>query len=351
VHVRPARLRFAAGVCVLAVGTTALTLLARVAGTPFWGTSYAVPLAAVASAGLMTWVHLRLDEGWVRWRQAVAALVLGALAWPALLAGAALASAAAPGTRATWALAVAGGVGHLPLIAAFALLPLLAVRYLGRGIGRWPLVLVASLGIAAVTGFVLFFADFAPLEADALLEWGPGEQVGSALNLAFLSTVLLGPAASLLAAVRATGEATRRLAAVALASLAGAALVMLCGAVVEDGSAAVVVVAMYAALALVVVGGSHALTLPDRPRPAAAREGVARVGPLTARESEVLGLLAEGLSNAGIAERLVISERTVDAHLRSVFTKLELPDGPLENRRVHAVLAWRGDLGERADAG
>ena len=40
-----------------------------------------------------------------------------------------------------------------------------------------------------------------------------------------------------------------------------------------------------------------------------------------------------------------------DAHLRSVFAKLDLPDGPLENRRVHAVLVWRGDLGERADAG
>lgn len=338
-------------VAVLAVGVVALTQLARLAGTPFWATSYVVPLAAAVSAGVMVWVHLRLDEGWVRWRQAVAALVLGALAWPALLAGASLASALVPDTRAAWALAVAGGVGHLPLIAAFALLPLLAVSYLGRGLGRWPLVVVVSLLLAAVTGFVLFFGDFAPLAADALVESAPGERVGSALNLAFLSTVLLGPVVSLTAAVRATGEATRRLASVALASLGGTALVMLCGAVLSDGSAVVVVVAMYAALALVVVGGSYALTLPEPSPPTSEPSGASALRPLTARESEVLGLLAEGLSNAGIAERLVISERTVDAHLRSVFAKLDLPDGPLENRRVHAVLVWRGDLGERADAG
>lgn len=61
---------------------------------------------------------------------------------------------------------------------------------------------------------------------------------------------------------------------------------------------------------------------------------------LTPREREVLGLLAEGLSNSGIAARLVLSERTVDAHLRSVFSKLALPDSTHANRRVHAVLAW-----------
>jgi DNA-binding CsgD family transcriptional regulator len=349
--VHPTRARFAVCVALLAVGATALTAYARAEGTPFWGTSYVVPLAAAAAAAAMTWVHLRLDEGWVRWRQAVATLALGALAWPALLAGAALASALAPGSGAAWALAVAAGVGHLPLIAAFSLLPLLAVRYLGRGLARWPLVLVVVLGLAAMVGFALFFDDFAPLEAEALVDWGPGERIGMALNLAFLTTVLLGPGVSLAAAIRATGEATRRLAAVALASLTGAALVMLCGAVVTDRWAALVIVAMYAALTLVVVGGSRALTLPEPAETTSASGDATRLGPLTARESEVLGLLAEGLSNAGIAARLVLSERTVDAHLRSVFAKLALPEGPLENRRVHAVLAWRADLGERADAG
>jgi DNA-binding CsgD family transcriptional regulator len=61
---------------------------------------------------------------------------------------------------------------------------------------------------------------------------------------------------------------------------------------------------------------------------------------LTRRENEVLELLASGASNAGIAAQLVVSERTVDAHLRAVFGKLELPQGPETNRRVQAARRW-----------
>lgn len=288
--------------------------------------------------------YLRLDPGWITWRHAVGAVALVSLAYPGLWAGAALASDQAPRSRVAWAFAVLGGLGHLPLLAAFSLLPLLAVRYLGRGTSRLAAGLVISLGAAAAVSFVLFFDDFEPLAASALVAWGPGEVLGMALNLAFLATVLLGPGVSLVAAVRASGEASRRLALVALSSLAGTALVMLCGALPMAGTV-LLFCGMYAALALVAVGSSRALTLPEHhdPQPP-------RLAQLTPRESEVLGLLAEGLSNAGIAARLVVSERTVDAHLRSVFTKLDLPEGPWENRRVHAVLAWRDGLGERADA-
>jgi DNA-binding NarL/FixJ family response regulator len=68
-----------------------------------------------------------------------------------------------------------------------------------------------------------------------------------------------------------------------------------------------------------------------------------RDGPLdelTAREREVLGLMAEGRSNQGIAERLVVTERAVEKHVTSIFSKLRLPPATADHRRVLAVLAY-----------
>jgi DNA-binding NarL/FixJ family response regulator len=55
-------------------------------------------------------------------------------------------------------------------------------------------------------------------------------------------------------------------------------------------------------------------------------------------EREVLELMAEGLTNAGIAKRLYLSERTVEAHVRHVLMKLNLPETEDDHRRVLAVL-------------
>ncbi|HEV8275840.1 MAG TPA: response regulator transcription factor [Streptosporangiaceae bacterium] len=61
---------------------------------------------------------------------------------------------------------------------------------------------------------------------------------------------------------------------------------------------------------------------------------------LTDREREVLALMAEGRSNAGIASRLCITEGTVEKHIRSILTRMRLPETEDDHRRVLAVLAY-----------
>jgi DNA-binding NarL/FixJ family response regulator len=71
---------------------------------------------------------------------------------------------------------------------------------------------------------------------------------------------------------------------------------------------------------------------------------------LSEREREVLSLMAEGLTNSGIAERLVLTERTVEGHVRSVLTKLDLPAGQDAHRRVLAVILYlRAGGGRKTD--
>lgn len=64
------------------------------------------------------------------------------------------------------------------------------------------------------------------------------------------------------------------------------------------------------------------------------------LAPLSPREREVLGLMAEGRSNSGIAEHLVVTERAVEKHVTSIFTKLNLTPAAEDHRRVLAVLTY-----------
>jgi DNA-binding NarL/FixJ family response regulator len=66
------------------------------------------------------------------------------------------------------------------------------------------------------------------------------------------------------------------------------------------------------------------------------------LGALTAREHDVLALMAEGRSNSAIAGRLAISERAVEKHISNIFSKLGLPPSDSDHRRVLAVLAYLG---------
>ena len=68
----------------------------------------------------------------------------------------------------------------------------------------------------------------------------------------------------------------------------------------------------------------------------------AQLAVLTPREREVLAVMAEGRSNAAIAERLVITDKAVSKHINRILTKLDLPPSDDDHRRVLAVLAYLG---------
>jgi DNA-binding NarL/FixJ family response regulator len=84
----------------------------------------------------------------------------------------------------------------------------------------------------------------------------------------------------------------------------------------------------------VVVDPALVTQLLDRPRPAEPLDD------LTPREREVLALMAEGLTDRGIAARLFVTPKTVETHIRHIFAKLSLPETALDNKRVRAVLTY-----------
>jgi serine/threonine-protein kinase len=84
----------------------------------------------------------------------------------------------------------------------------------------------------------------------------------------------------------------------------------------------------------VVVDPELVARLVDRPRQSSPLDE------LTAREREVLALMAEGLTDRGIGERLFVAPKTVETHIRHIFAKLCLPESAADNKRVQAVLTY-----------
>jgi DNA-binding NarL/FixJ family response regulator len=84
----------------------------------------------------------------------------------------------------------------------------------------------------------------------------------------------------------------------------------------------------------VVVDPDLVTRLVGRPRPSSPLDE------LTPREQEVLALMAAGLTDRGIGERLFVTPKTVETHIRHIFSKLRLPETTADNKRVHAVLTY-----------
>ena len=91
-----------------------------------------------------------------------------------------------------------------------------------------------------------------------------------------------------------------------------------------------------------VAGGGTAMDPEVIARLLARNSGDGAISALSPREREVLALMAEGRSNAAIAQRLFVTERAVAKHTASIFLKLGLQPSDDDNRRVLAVLAYLG---------
>lgn len=237
---------------------------------------------------------------------------------------------------------VVGDLVTVVAIAALLLLPVTLTRAAvgSRGLARTRLAL-AAVGTAA-SPLVVMFCVLLAVARD------PGNVDPTVGSVAFLVAVAGGCGAAALCAflvARGPVASTGVLVAVRGTALVIAALLVAAvGTLVVAGGASPTLSALVvAAIAVLLTAGAWwgggrlaaALTAP-----AARPVERASLTELTEREAEVLGLLAEGASNAGIAAQLVVSERTVDAHLRAVFTKLGLAPDPSANRRVQAARTW-----------
>jgi DNA-binding CsgD family transcriptional regulator len=261
------------------------------------------------------------------------------------------------------ALSVAGGL-RIVVLGALALLPLeIAAREgvnVPRSVRRGLVVLVSAASLV----FVLFapqettFAgDFPPIVLLPELLQPAVKVFGIGAMQATMAALVAVPAGLWWTVMRAGSESRARRAAVAGIATAPVLLYFI-GAMLAtwsgdaEGLAAAAWLSLGVTVALVCLGSlALAVTISQHVIApavlAAAQVALAPASPaavvsldvLTRRENEILVLLAEGRTNHEIAEKLFISKRTVDAHLRSMFRKLGVAGEG--NPRVKATAAWQ----------
>ena len=342
----------------LAVGLVSTGPLAS-AAVALWSVAWIPPLVLsqlVASSAVRPLGHgprLHVVVG----ATSVVAVLAGALLWQPIDPFVGVASIAPE----SWPerLSIVGPVATVVGFGGLLLLPIGLGRAAASSRARARMRLgVAAAGTMAAPLTILFCVALA-------IARDPGGVDPSAGSVAFQVAIAAGTAAGVMCALLVSGELTARrvsmvtrIASVAVAALAVAAVATLVVAAGLPATPTALIVAALAVAAIVVAwraGGTlgealsipQATSVPDAVEPASATPRATSTAHLTLREREVLSHLADGASNAGIAAQLVVSERTVDAHLRAIFSKLDLTPDPGANRRVLAAKRW---LESRSDA-